>query len=378
MENTKKKILFTATVWGFFNFLGNDIRMLTEAGWEVHVATNFNYINKPIVIDGIVVKHQIDFARSPLKKDNITAYRQLKALLRQEHFDIVHCHTVIASVLTRLAAKRYRKSGTRLFYTAHGFNFYKGAPAKNWLLYYPVERLLSRVTDLQITINKEDYALAKKRLFAAETVYVPGVGIDLERFSKGRTDAEAKRAELGVKDDEIMLLSVGEYSARKNHSVVIKALAGMERRDIKLFIAGNGKLEKELKELSSALGMGERVNVMGYRTDISQLCQAADAFILPSHYEGLSVALMEAIACETPVLCSRIRGSVDLVTDEEWMFDQRSVEDTAACLANTIGSRSRGEFAAYAAETVKKNREHLEAFGSAAVAERMREIYGLQ
>ena len=119
----KKKILFTATVWIFFDFLKHDIRMLHDNGWEVHAATNFNHINKPIEVDGIVVKHQIDFSRSPLGRDNIKAYRQLRKLLREEHFDIIHCHTVIASVLSRIAAKKYRRQGTKVFYTAHGFNF---------------------------------------------------------------------------------------------------------------------------------------------------------------------------------------------------------------------------------------------------------------
>lgn len=371
----KKKILFTATVWIFFDFLKHDIRMLKEHGWEVHVATNFHHINKPIEVDDIVIKHQIDYARSPLKKDNLAAYRQLRELLRQEHFEIIHCHTVIASVLMRLAAAKYRKSGTKIFYTAHGFNFYKGAPKSNWLMYYPVEWMLSWVTDLQLTINKEDYKCASERLHARETRYIPGIGVDLNKFKRGGIDAAAKRASLGVAENEIMLLAVGEYSARKNHSVVIRALAELGRKDIKFLIAGNGKLENELKQLAEELGIGEQVNVLGYRQDVSELCQAADVFTLPSHYEGLSVALMEAIACEVPVVCSHIRGNEDLITDESWMFNQRDVKSVTACLKDKIGSRSREEFAEYAAAVVAANRENLNSFDLASVAEKIREVY---
>lgn len=373
----KKKILFTATIWGFFNFLHHDIRMLCEHGWEVHVATNFDLYNEPIAAEGLVIKHQIDYARSPLKKDNLTAYKQLKALLKQEHFDIVHCHTVIASVLTRLAAAKYRKSGTRIFYTAHGFNFYKGAPKQNWLMYYPVEWLLSWITDLQLTINKEDYKCASERMHALGTRYIPGVGVDLNKFHRGGIDTAAKRASLGVSENEIMILSVGEYSARKNQSVVIRALAELGRTDIKFLIAGNGKLENELRQLSDELGIGERVQLLGYRQDISELCQAADMFVLSSHYEGLSVALMEAIACELPVVCSHIRGNEDLITDESWMFNQRDVQSVLACLRDKIGSRSREELAEYAAATVAANRENLNSFDLASVAEKMRGVYGI-
>lgn len=373
----KKKILFTATVWSFFDFLKHDIRMLHDKGWEVHVATNFSYINKPIDIDKIVVKHQIDFSRSPLGRDNIKAYRQLRALLKEEHFDIIHCHTVIASVLTRIAAKKYRRKGTKLFYTAHGFNFYKGAPKSNWLLYYPVEWALSWITDLQLTINTEDYRLAKNHLHAKETRYIPGVGIDLERFHSGTADIAAKRAELSAGTDDIVILCVGEYSARKNQAVLIRAIAQLGRKDVKLWLAGNGKLEMEYKSLALELGIENQVNVLGYRTDISELCQAADVFSLSSHYEGLSVALMEAVACETPVICSHIRGNEDIITDESWMFDQRDVKSVAACMKDKIGGRTRAEFAAFAADTVKKNRENLNSFDLSSVARKMREVYGI-
>lgn len=373
----KKKILFTATVWIFFDFLKHDIRLLHDNGWEVHAATNFNHINKPIEVDDIVVKHQIDFSRSPLGRDNIKAYRQLRALLKEEHFDIIHCHTVIASVLTRIAAKKYRRQGTNVFYTAHGFNFYKGAPKSNWLLYYPVEWALSWITDMQLTINTEDYRLAKNRLHARETRYIPGVGIDLERFCRGTADIAAKRAELSAGRDDIVILSVGEYSARKNQAVLIRALAKLGRKDVKLWLAGNGKLEEEYKSLALSLGIENQVKVLGYRTDISELCQAADVFSLSSHYEGLSVALMEAVACETPVLCSHIRGNEDIITDETWMFNQRDVKSVAACMRDKIGARTRAEFAEFAAPTVRKNRENLNSFDLASVAKKMREVYNI-
>lgn len=373
----KKKILFTATVWAFFDFLKHDIRMLVQEGWEVHVATNFRVVHKPIEVDGIVVKHQIDFARSPLDKDNMTAYRQLTALLREEPFDIIHCHTVIASVVTRLAAARYRKRGTKLIYTAHGLNFYKGAPKSSWLLYYPVEWLLSFLTDTQVTINTEDYELTKRCFHSGEKRYIPGVGVDLSRYHPDRVVGAAKRRELGLSEEELMLLLVGEMIPRKNHEVVLRALSMLDDPRLRLFIAGKGTLEDRLKALCTELGIEDKVGFLGYREDVDELCQTADLFLLSSHHEGLSVALMEAIGCETPVLGSRIRGNNDLITDGSWMFDQHSAKELAENLRDKLGSRTRAEFHAFAAEVVRKNRERLNSFGLDAVREKVRELYGL-
>ena len=373
-----KKILFVATVWNFFNFLRRDIKMLTDEGWEVHCATNFEYYKKPIEIENLVVKHQIDFARTPLNMTNVSAVRQLAELMTQEHFDIVHCHTSVGALAARLTADKYRRTGTKVIYTAHGLYFYKGAPIKDWLLYYPVEWLLSWKTDVQITINREDYETASKHFHAGETVYVPGVGIDTARFRPGTADVQAKRTELGVGDDEIMLLSVGELCARKNHALVIRTLKELGDDRIKYFIAGNGGMREQLEALIKELGMEERVFLLGPRGDVPELCRAADLYVFPSHQEGLPVALMEAIACERPVICSKIRGNVDLITDGDWMFDQHSTDSLKECLQRVLGARTRSEFAAFAAETVRENRERLRPFQSDAVAERMREIYGLQ
>ena len=78
-------------------------------------------------------------------------------------YDIIHCHTPVGGVLTRLAARSYREKGTKVIYTAHGFHFYKGAPLLNWIIYYPIEKYLAKYTDTLITINQEDYQLAKNK-----------------------------------------------------------------------------------------------------------------------------------------------------------------------------------------------------------------------
>ena len=274
-----------------------------------------------------------------------------------------------------MAARDIRKKGTKVIYTAHGFHFYDGAPKKNWLMFYPVEKECSRLTDVLITINKEDYNRAKKSFHAKETMYVPGVGVDTDKFSSGLIDIALKRNELGVEKNQYMFLSVGELSKRENHEVVIKALSKIDTVDYKYFIVGKGELEKYLEDLVKALGLENKVYLLGYRTDVSELCQAADLFIFPSHQEGLPVALMEAIACKTNVICSNIRGNVDLVLDDAYLFDEHNVNAVVDCINALVDSKKREIFLEDSKEMVLKNYNHLKKFDLLAVREAMRKIY---
>ena len=180
-----KKALLVTTVSGFVpQFEMNNVHILQSMGFEVHYAANYHtpsYGDDNHRLDGTgIVRHQIDFVRSPFRLDNLTAYRQLKQLMREHQFQLIHCHTPMGSVLTRLAAHR---TNTRpVIYTAHGFHFYSGAPLKNWLFYYPVEKFLSRYTDQQICINHEDYRRASAKFHSTYTDYIPGAGIDLNRI----------------------------------------------------------------------------------------------------------------------------------------------------------------------------------------------------
>lgn len=316
-----KKVLFVATVvkTHIMEFHIPYLKMFKESGWETAVAARNDYENPAdCVIPYCDTYYNVPFERNPLKPGNLKAYKNLKKIINEGEYDIIHCHTPVGAMLTRLAAKQVRKCGTKVFYTAHGFHFYKGAPAINWLLYYPVERWLSRYTDVLITINKEDYERAKT-FKAAKVCYVPGVGIDLKKFNVGHVDKEQKRKEIGVAADDFVLLSVGELIPRKNHEVVIRALSVLKQRGnlnhIEYVICGRGAYEADLKKLAEELSVADHVHFIGYRNDISEIYNCADLFAFMSHQEGLPVALMEAMACGLPVICSNIRGNTDLIED---------------------------------------------------------------
>lgn len=325
----------TATVpsmIGQFNM--SNIQLLQNMGYEVDVACDFNdnsvWTDKRIkkFIDELDEKHinhfQIDYSRNPIDiKRSVKAYKQLHKLFKDRCYAFSHCHTPVASVICRVVSHRMK---VKCIYTAHGFHFYKGAPLKNWLIFYPIEKILSYWTDTLITINKEDYERAKKSFKAKNVEYVPGIGIDIGKIDKVHCDRNSIRNELGVLENEIMLFSVGELSSRKNHEIVIRAIKALNNKKIKYFIAGQGSLKNELIKVIEEENLEENIHLLGYRTDVIELCKASDIFVFPSKQEGLPVALMEAIACKVPVICSKIRGNIDLVHNDNCLFDYNSID----------------------------------------------------
>lgn len=346
LNKGQKKVLFVATVVKkhIMEFHTPYLKMFKEMGWKTVVAARNDYENPAdCVIPYCDCYYDIPFERNPLKRQNIKAYFSLKRLIDTGNYDIVHCHTPVGGILARFAARDARKKGLKVIYTAHGFHFYKGAPLLNWLLFYPVEWLCSWWTDVLITINKEDYRLAKRKFHAKNTEYVQGVGIDVSKFQDGLIDIEEKRKSLGLQKNDIMLFSVGELNKNKNHSVVIYALAKMKNYQLHYFIAGSGKLKGNLKKLSKKLGIEKQVHLLGYRNDIVQLLQAADIYLLPSRREGLNVSLMEAMASGVPCIVSRIRGNTDLILDSNCLVEANSVEGWKYALENMLACRQRGK-----------------------------------
>ncbi|WP_432354359.1 glycosyltransferase family 4 protein [Sporosarcina sp. A2] len=315
----KKKVLFVATVVKahIMAFHIPYLKWYKENGYEISVCAKNDYDNKgDCIIPYCDNFYDLPFERSPIKFNNLRTYKQLKDIIDSKEFDIIHCHTPMGGALARLAAKDARKKNAKVIYTAHGFHFYKGAPLLNWLIYYSIEKWLSRYTDILLTINKEDYKRAKK--FKSNSIeYIPGVGLDNSSFNKKEVDKNEKKADIGVQEDSYIILSVGELNKNKNHEVIIKAIAKMKNRNIKYLICGQGAMENQLKELAYKLGVEEQLILMGYRNDIDEICKVSDLFAFPSYREGLSLSLMEAMAAGLPVVGSDIRGNSDLVDNGE-------------------------------------------------------------
>lgn len=321
-----KKVLIVASVISFIEWFNkeNVDYLRCQKGCQVHIACNFDYTEdtdedrtrayiEKLKSQGVVL-HNIAFARSPFELSNIQAYRQLKAIIAAEKFDLIHCHTPTVSMMTRLAARKARKQGSIVMYTAHGFHFHDASPKKNWLMYYPVELVMSRFCDYLITMNNEDFNRSKT--FHCKNVrYIPGVGVDIKLIQSMQVDKSAKKESIGIPSDSIMLLSVGEMIARKNHEVIIRALAQLDNPNLYYAIAGKGPLKEYLQMLAHSLGIGDRVIFLGFRTDVFELYHAADICAYPSKMEGLGLAGVEALAAGVPLVASNVRGIHDYVID---------------------------------------------------------------
>lgn len=322
------KILYVTTIGGTMSFFTSLIRDLLNCGHIVDIAANEEGSKAADYYREWGCRiYPLSCSRSPLKIDNLKAVKQIKRIAEDGQYDVIHCHTPIASMCTRLACRAVRKTGTRVIYTAHGFHFYKGAPLKNWLIYYLVEWICSYWTDILVTINREDYIRAQKHMHAKRVEYIPGVGIDAECFSSypmSRKERKELRSSMGVEDDDTLLLSVGELNENKNHTTVIRAIAQLQNSHVHYAIAGLGDLRDSLLNLSEELKVEKQIHLLGFRADMPALYKAADIYIHPSFREGLPVSLMEAMASGLPCIASNIRGNRDLLADR-WLVEPSDV-----------------------------------------------------
>ncbi|NSF39976.1 glycosyltransferase family 4 protein [Blautia wexlerae] len=319
-----KRALIVAATGGFLNgFLIPDMKLLQEMGYEVHCAANGNSVSTFVPEEQFasigVTFHQIDFSStSPISKESLTAYKQYKELLNKYQFDFVHVHTPIPGAIVRMATRRKRKRGCVVAYTTHGLTFPKGSSLKTKIVYGGVEWLCSWMTDGIITINREDYAQMKK--MGCKNVYhINGVGVDTSRYHECQIDREIYRKSLGLSENDIAILEVGELSTRKNHKVIIDALEKLADQRYVFLICGKAMSNLGTYDFLKKYAEEKKVRVifLGFRKDIPEINRCADIAVLPSLREGLGLAGIEALASGVPVVGSDVQGIKDYVVDGE-------------------------------------------------------------
>lgn len=316
-----KKVLLTATVQSHIcQFHKPLVEVLHNHNCEVHVAAKDNLAEKNgLKLDFVEKVFNVPFSRSPKSTDNIKAYKELKKIIEQENYDVIHCNTPMGGIVTRLAAKNTRKKGTKVFYTAHGFHFYKGASKKNWLVFYPIEKFFARYTDKLITINREDYKLASER-FKSSVEYIHGVGVNEERYySVSDEEKLAIRDELGFTKSQKILLCVGELLPNKNQKMAINVMAKLVKDfpDAVLLLAGNGPEKSNLENQIAELKLQNNVKMLGYCTCLEKYQRITDVSLSCSKREGLPLNIVEAMLTENPVVATKNRGHCELITDNQ-------------------------------------------------------------
>lgn len=316
------KVLLTATVQSHIcQFHKPLAEVLHEHGCEVHVAARDNLAEKNgLKLDFADKVFNIPFARSPKSQDNIQAYKQLKKIIDEEHYDVIHCNTPMGGIVTRLAARDARKHGTKVFYTAHGFHFYHGAPKKNWMLFYPIEKFFAEhFTDKLITITTEDFKLAREK-FLCQVEHIHGVGVDEKRYYPVSKEEQLRlREELGFTAGQKIILCVGELLPNKNQKMAIHAMKEIVKQypDAQLLIAGNGPEKENLEEEIRNCGLEQNVKMLGYCTYLENYQRITDVLVACSHREGLPLNLVEAMLTANPVVASINRGHRELIRNGE-------------------------------------------------------------
>ena len=316
-ENNNKKILFTANLDSFFTkFLIPQLKHFKEIGYEVHIATKL--IDKEIPYCD--KKINIDFARSFNLKQNLRSYKQMKTLLKQNKYDIISCHTPFGGAITRLAVKKCKLKNIKIVYMAHGFHFYKGQNKIKYLLFYFAEKYLAKFTNEIITINLDDYNIAKNK-FKTNVNYVSGVGLNPEKFNFKITNKQKKdlRKSLGIKEKDFVMIYSAELLERKRQVWLIKTLENVlkDNSNFHLLLPGNDSMNGKCQKLTNELNLNSQIHFLGFRDDISKLLKISDLAVSSSKQEGLPVNVMEAIYCGLPIVATDCRGNKDLVTNKK-------------------------------------------------------------
>lgn len=368
-----KKVLFIATVvkTHINVFHLPYIKMFRDNGYKTYVAAKNDYDSGVPEIPNCDCYADIPFDRSPLSLRNIKAYRMLKKLIDDGGFDIINCNTPVGGVLGRLAARKARKNGTRVIYIAHGFHFFKGSSVFSWLIFFSVEKLLSHITDVLVTINKEDYDIALKHFKAKRTIHINGIGIETGKIQTCTPDRHKLRSEIGIKDSDIMLVSVGELRALKNHKTIISAIAKLNDGSVHYAIAGSGPLKDELLALAEKYGVRDKIHLLGFRTDVYEILKSSDIFCFPSYREGMPVSLMEAMAAGLPAVVSTVRGNTDLIKHGSggFLYSPDDADGFADGIQRLVSSselrRKMGEY----------NQERIKAYDIQIVSKELADIY---
>lgn len=345
-----KRVLITTALAGFIrSFLKNDIEILRSMGYEIHCAANKNHPGAEEIEDFFkknnIIFHQIDFSSNkPISKATINSYNQLNKLRREYKFDIIHCHTPISGALTRIIFNKTRKNGTKIIYTTHGFYFHKLSSKKTWLIYKNIESFMSRLCDMIITINKEDFENAKK-MYCKDVRYMNGVGVETDKFINCNIQRSNYRKYIGVNKDDLMILSIGELSKRKNHKIIIKALGKLNRKDVVFVICGNAITEEattdELKKLAEENDV--KLLLLGLRKDIPEIIKCADIGVISSIREGLGLAGIEMLSGGIPLVASNVHGIKDYVENKKngYLCNPYSEEEFAEAISKLFDYKIR-------------------------------------
>lgn len=333
-----KKILYVTNITRNVNsFFIPHINMLLSKGYTVDCACKISGEHK-IKENKFIKKikfYDIPVTRKPFSIDNFRFLYKLYLIQKNNNYDIIHVHSPIAGVYTRLLKICFKD--VKIIYTAHGFHFNKNSSKISWMVFYNVEKILSKFTDILITINNEDFRIAK-RFNCNKVIKIDGVGVELSEFKEYTEGEKLKiRKSLNLNEDDFILIMVGEHNKNKNQIQLIKAMEKISNkyRNVKAILIGDGEdIEKNNDYIEK--NNVKSVKILGFRDDINELINASDVLVSMSYREGLPKNILEGMAVGKPIIATKIRGNVDLVSDgvNGFLVECGDIEGTISTIEN--------------------------------------------
>ena len=295
-------------------------------------------------LDGVrAVNLQMDRYRiSPLSDARV--WWQLRSLIKQGCFDVIHAHTSKPGFLVRTAAVG---TGIPTIYRPAGFAFHDRVAKWKALIYASVERVVAYFfTDRIVTVCNEERDFALRYHVGSKTQLVTVyTGISLSRFA-GEIDRCRVRRSLNVPEDVFLVGTVGRLSKQKAPADFIRAafLVSQTQPQAHFVWVGDGELEAEARSLIHSLGLENVFHLVGHRDDIPNILKVMDCFVLASHWEGFSLSVLEAMAAGLPVVISKVSGAAEAVVDDEtgYLFPIGDVQALAEIIERFISEPQKG------------------------------------
>ncbi|WP_338883820.1 glycosyltransferase family 4 protein [Xenorhabdus sp. TH1] len=258
--------------------------------------------------------------------NDIKALYALWKIIKKHRFDIIHTHSSKTGVLGRIAAWLNR---TKLIvHTVHGFSFPVARNKMQYLLFWLMEKIGSACGDITICLHEDDMRISTQVVrINRKKILIIGNGVDTERFKPySLQHRQQLRTQLGdIKDNEVIVGMIGRLWPQKNPMYLLNALAKLikDYPYVKCYFIGDGELREEMTEFISKNQLENNVKLFGWRNDTEVFLNIFDVFVLPSLWEGMPLAILEAKSCGLPCLVSNISGNRNIIDDgkDSLLFD---------------------------------------------------------
>lgn len=305
------KILYCASSASHIdNFHVPYIEEYKKKNYEVHVCASGQ------LFCSIVDKYyELPFIKKNISLTNLATVLKLSSIIRREKYDIVFTQATLAGLLGRAAAI-LSFSDSKIVHVCHGYLFDDDGSKKSKLMIMP-ERLLAPFTSRLVVMNSDDLQIAEKYKLAKHIDFIDGMGLVCKQFPPISLEKRCNiRRALGIADNDIIYVNIGEFSQRKNQAMMIRSFAMLNCENAWLILIGFGEELDNCRILVEELGLSERV-IFAYRScSINEFLRISDIFVTTSIYEGLPFCVEEALFCGLPIVASKIKGHKDLVNAE--------------------------------------------------------------